>query len=284
MNRFTPALLVLLLLAGCEKPEAPAPTTAEGGRWEVDFFDDFDRFNPDNWQDQQIWVNDEHHCYLPNGELGTREVSDGTLKIRLINLGEPRPCAMLNKKGEPHPPTPYVAGRIISKNRQEFVQGKWTARLRVPNNGQPSMFPAWWLLGARNNEPPVDEADENVCWPMTGSGEIDIFEHHGDHGPDQFTTGAILNEGECGAGDWRPLRVDRPVTLGEFHEYSVEWSDGDLVYRVDGEEVHRNAGHGDNYPEPMFAILNFAKITDSPMEGEWVMEVDWVKHESWQGD
>jgi hypothetical protein len=29
----------------------------------------------------------------------------------------------------------------------------------------------------------------------------------------------------------------------------------------------------------MFAILNFAKITDSPMVGEWVMEVDWVKHE-----
>ena len=29
----------------------------------------------------------------------------------------------------------------------------------------------------------------------------------------------------------------------------------------------------------MFAILNFAKITDNPMEGEWVMEVDWVKLE-----
>ena len=36
---------------------------------------------------------------------------------------------------------------------------------------------------------------------------------------------------------------------------------------------------GNNYPEPMFAILNFAKITDNPMQGEWVMEVDWVKHE-----
>jgi len=22
---------------------------------------------------------------------------------------------------------------------------------------------------------------KNVCWPMTGSGEIDVFEHHGDH-------------------------------------------------------------------------------------------------------
>lgn len=29
----------------------------------------------------------------------------------------------------------------------------------------------------------------------------------------------------------------------------------------------------------MFAILNYAKITDNGMEGEWVMEVDWVKHE-----
>ena len=33
------------------------------------------------------------------------------------------------------------------------------------------------------------------------------------------------------------------------------------------------------YPEAMFAILNFAKITDSPMKEDWVMEVDWVKHE-----
>jgi hypothetical protein len=48
---------------------------------------------------------------------------------------------------------------------------------------------------------------------------------------------------------------------------------------LDGKEIYRNEGLGDNYPEPMFAILNFAKITDSPMRGEWVMEVDWVKHE-----
>ena len=53
----------------------------------------------------------------------------------------------------------------------------------------------------------------------------------------------------------------------------------EVVYRLDGKEVHRNIGLGDNYPEPMFAILNFAKITDNPMQGEWVMEVDWVKHE-----
>jgi len=48
------------------------------------------------------------------------------------------------------------------------------------------MFPAWWSLGSRNNEPPVEEEDENVCWPMTGSGEIDIFEHYGSGGADPY--------------------------------------------------------------------------------------------------
>ena len=91
--------------------------------------------------------------------------------------------------------------------------------------------------------------------------------------------GAIKSLGECDKGDWWSLRGSVTTTLTEFREYSVEWEGNDLVYRLDENEVYRNVGLGDNYPEPMFAILNFAKITDSPMEGEWVMEVDWVKHE-----
>ena len=247
--------------------------------WEVDFIDDFDTFNLENWQDQRIWVNNEKQCYVPNGDYNTREVSEGTLKIRVVNLGDEIECDNLDKFGKQHPQTPYVAGRIASKNRKEFIKGKWTARLRVIGGSQKSMFPAWWILGAHNNESPVQEENENICWPMTGSGEIDIFEHHGDYNPDHFTTGAIKNLGECDKGDWWSYRAGYDVSLSEFHEYSVEWEKSDLVYRLDGEEVHRNIGLGDNYPEPMFAILNFAKITDNPMQGEWVMEVDWVKHE-----
>ena len=247
--------------------------------WEVDFIDDFDTFNLENWQDQRIWVNNEKQCYVPNGDYNTREVSEGTLKIRVVNLGDEIECDNLDKFGKQHPQTPYVAGRIASKNRKEFIKGKWTARLRVVGGSQKSMFPAWWILGAQNNESPVQEENENICWPMTGSGEIDIFEHHGDYNPDHFTTGAIKNLGECDKGDWWSYRAGYDVSLSEFHEYSVEWEKSDLVYRLDGKEVHRNIGLGDNYPEPMFAILNFAKITDNPMQGEWVMEVDWVKHE-----
>jgi beta-glucanase (GH16 family) len=247
--------------------------------WEVDFIDDFDTFNLENWQDQRIWVNNEKQCYVPNGDYNTREVSEGTLKIRVVNLGDKIECDNLDKFGKQHPQTPYVAGRIASKNRKEFIKGKWTARLRVVGGSQKSMFPAWWILGAQNNESPVQEENENICWPMTGSGEIDIFEHHGDYNPDHFTTGAIKNLGECDKGDWWSYRAGYDVSLSQFHEYSVEWEKSDLVYRLDGKEVHRNIGLGDNYPEPMFAILNFAKITDNPMQGEWVMEVDWVKHE-----
>lgn len=247
--------------------------------WKIDFFDDFNSFESENWQDQRIWVNNEKQCYVPNGDYNTREVSEGTLKIRVVNLGDEIECDNLDKFGKQHPQTPYVAGRIASKNRKEFIKGKWTARLRVIGGSQKSMFPAWWILGAQNNESPVQEENENICWPMTGSGEIDIFEHHGDYNPDHFTTGAIKNLGECDKGDWWSYRAGYDVSLSQFHEYSVEWEKSDLVYRLDGKEVHRNIGLGDNYPEPMFAILNFAKITDNPMQGEWVMEVDWVKHE-----
>ena len=251
----------------------------QDSKWVVDFFDDFDSFNNDNWQDQRLWVNNEKQCYVPDNQYGTRVVSDGTLKIKVINIGKNIECDNMDKHGKQHPETSYVAGRIASKNRKEFIKGKWTARLRIHGESQASMFPAWWILGAQNNEPPVQDLDENICWPLTGSGEIDIFEHHGDYGSGHYTTGAIKSLGECDQGDWWSLRTSADTILSDFNNYSVEWEGSDLVYRLNGKEVYRNEGLGDNYSEPMFAILNFAKITDTPMEGEWVMEVDWVKHE-----
>ena len=224
-------------------------------------------------------MNNESHAYVPDGKYNTREVSDGSLKIRVVKLDTPIVCDTYDKFGNLHPATAYVAGRICSKNRKEFVKGKWTARLKLHSSGQPSQFPAWWILGAQNNESPVQEENENVCWPLYGSGEIDIFEHHGDYTAKEFTTGAIVSLDSCDKGDWWSARKNIATTLTEYHEYSVEWDDADLVYRLDGTEIHRNIGMGDTYSEPMFAILNYAKITDSDMTGSWTMEVDWVKHE-----
>jgi len=286
LNRYFSPALITVLLAACADTDANRSETSPASEtgWIVDFFDDFDTFNEDNWQDQLLWVNDEDQCYVRDNELGTREVSDGTLKLRVIDLGEKRPCDNFDKFGKQHPDTQYIAGRIASKNLKEFVQGRWTARLRVKNSGQPGMFPAWWLLGAYNNEPPVQEADETVCWPMTGSGEIDIFEHHSDGGPDHYAARAIENLGYCGGGDWQSMMLVQAAPLAEYNEYSVEWSEDDLIYRLNGQEVYRNAGLGPDFPEPLFAVLNFAKINPSPMTQNWEMEVDWVRHEYWQAD
>ena len=271
--------LVLPAYAGSVEKDDKAN---DSGGWVVDFFDDFDSFNADNWQDQILWVNNEDQCYVRDGAHNTREVSDGTLKLRVVDLGEKQPCDNLTKFGEQHPDTQYVAGRIASKNLQEFARGKWTARLKVENSGQPGMFPAWWLLGARNNEPPVQEEDENICWPMLGSGEIDIFEHHSDGGPDHYAARAIKSTGGCGDGDWQALMLVQAAKLDEYHDYSVEWVGEDLVFRLDEKEVYRLEGEANKLPEPFFAILNFAKINDSPMTRTWTMEVDWVKHETWK--
>jgi beta-glucanase (GH16 family) len=266
---------LVLSLAALFLPAPPTPA------WKVDFFDDFKTFDHQNWQDQLLWVNGEDQCYVREGQFGTREVSNGTLKLRVVDLGTPRPCFNWSKQGVRHPPTRFVAGRIASKNRKEFVRGRWTARLRVEQSGQAGMFPAWWLLGARNNEPPIEETDETVCWPTTGSGEIDIFEHHSDGGPDHYAARDIASNGHCGGGDWKSNMQVQATALGEYHEYSVEWLGTDLIFRLDGREIHRLRNQFKAYPEPLFAILNFAKIKAGPMKTtRWTMEVDWVKHES----
>jgi hypothetical protein len=82
-------------------------------------------------------------------------------------------------------------------------------------------------------------------------------------------------------GDWWTNQVNLLSKLTEYNEYSVEWLGNDLVFRLNGKEVGRNVNIAEKLLEPMFAILNYAKISKDPMNGEWEMEVDWVKHEKW---
>jgi len=247
--------------------------------WETDFFDDFLEFDFTAWEDHTPWVNNEDHCYVRDGQFGTREVSEGTLKLRVIDLGQPRPCTNRSKDGRVHPATPFVGARIATKNKREFSGGRWSARLRVPQSGQPGMFPAWWLLGARNNEDPRRDPDETVCWPMVGSGEVDIFEHHGEGGADRYAARIIESDGTCGGGDWQASMLLQETDLDQFHEFAVAWIGADLVFTLDGKEVYRLKDKASLLPEPMFAILNFAKIDPGPIGAPWVMEVDWVRHE-----
>ena len=275
-------------------------SSTEALTYTQDFFDDFTSpstsLNTANWQDQILWVNNEYQCYdntyNESGGHKTLEVSGGTLKLRVVDSGTVSPCNNYDKNGVKHGDTRYKGGRIASKNRKEFAQGKWTARLKMytwttsNTTGQASglsgMFPAWWILGSRNNEAPVQESNENVCWPLAGSGEIDIMEHSGSSGQNRWAARGIKNLGSCNNGDWQTYQVSPSSDLSNFHEYQMENTGADLIYRVDNVEVARNSGIGGNYTETFFAILNYALRGANMAAGykEYAMEIDWVKHES----
>jgi hypothetical protein len=84
----------------------------------------------------------------------------------------------------------------------------------------------------------LQEADEIVCWPMTGSGEIIIFEHHNDGGPDHYAARVIKSNGQFGGGDWQSLMLVQKAQLNEYHEYSVEWVGDDAIFRLGAMEVY----------------------------------------------
>ena len=107
--------------------------------WNIDFFDDFDSFNSDNWQDQRIWVNNEKQCYVPDNQYGTREVSEGTLKIKVINIGEKIECDNMDKHGNQHPETSYIAGRIASKKPKRICQREMDSSSANPGR-KPSIY------------------------------------------------------------------------------------------------------------------------------------------------
>jgi hypothetical protein len=99
--KFTP--LIITLLVGLSA--SASAFSKQPGSWQVDLLDNFDTFNKDNWQDQMLWVNDEDQCYVPDNEFGTREVSNGTIKLKVVSLYEPRYCDNEDKFGKIHPDT-----------------------------------------------------------------------------------------------------------------------------------------------------------------------------------
>ena len=131
--------------------------------------------------------------------------------MRLVKLDYERSCSSnVSKFGKHHPETKYVSGRLASKKLQDITGGRWTAKIKLNRAGEAGMFPAWGILGARNNEPPILEDDEKICWPLPGSGEIDILEHHGTYGGQTGYVGrSILPLGKCDdGGDWWTNQVN----------------------------------------------------------------------------
>ena len=96
--------------------------------WKIDFFDDFNSFESENWQDQRIWVNNEKQCYVPDGNFGTREVSEGTLKLKVVNIGSDYECDNLDKFGKKHPKHKLCSWKNSFKKSKRICKRKMDSK------------------------------------------------------------------------------------------------------------------------------------------------------------
>ncbi len=167
----------------------------------------------------------------------------------------------------------YTSGRIKTQGLFEQTYGRFEARIRLPT-GQ-GIWPAFWMLG--------NDID-TVGWPECG--EIDIMEYRGQE--PTMVLGTVHGPGYSGGGGVGgryALTGDRFDT--GFHEFAIEWTEGGIVWFVDGQRYY-SVDQGDvngrwAFDHPFFILLNVAVgggFVGPPNESTTfpqTMLVDWVR-------
>jgi beta-glucanase (GH16 family) len=234
---FNAFLLVLFIIAsGCSTEDTQTVTTFT----ELVIQDEFDTdgsLNNAIW-DYNIgsgtngWGNNELQYYTDRA--GNVEVQNGYL--------------LITAKEESYNGSSYTSARILTKGKLEQTYGRFEARIRLPY-GQ-GMWPAFWLLGANDNE---------AIWPQIG--EIDIMEYRGQepttvlgsvHGPG-YSGGQAISKSYS-------LKNDRFDT--GFHVFGIEWGPEYINYYVD-DVLYNQIKPADVtgewvFDHPFYIIINLA--------------------------
>ncbi|MGI8599895.1 MAG: glycoside hydrolase family 16 protein [Chitinophagaceae bacterium] len=104
----------------------------------------------------------------------------------------------------------YTSTRLISKNKGDFLYGRFEARARMPKGR--GLWPAIWML-------PTDWAFGN--WPA--SGEIDIMEQVG-FDPNTIHMSVHTEAYNHIAGTQKTAFTQLPSATDSFHIYRVDWT------------------------------------------------------------
>lgn len=140
----------------------------------------------------------------------------------------------------------YTSARLVTKNKGDWTYGRVEVRAKLPSGR--GTWPAIWMLPT---------SKDYGGWPS--GGEIDIMEHVGESA---WTSVALHGPGYF--GDTPLVRRVPAQDVSAWHEYSVDWTEDTLVFRVDGREAYRVTKamverHGKwAFDNPKFLILNLA--------------------------
>jgi beta-glucanase (GH16 family) len=138
---------------------------------------------------------------------------------------------------------------MMQWSSQSFTYGTISVRAKLTGGG--GAWPAIWLLGANCQATNVKSADNNppCSWPNPGSDEIDIAE------PLNGSRTNVNQQIHTASGNPGCSATTTDVSQN-FHEYTLVWSKGSAVWKIDGATT---CTIKESVPTtPMFLIINIA--------------------------
>ncbi|MGO1070414.1 carbohydrate-binding protein [Lysobacter sp. CA199] len=201
-----------------------------------------------NWQ--LVWSDEFNGSIGPDWVFetgnGTSGWGNNELEYyRRENAGIENNALVITAKREDFGGFRYTSARMKTQGVRTFKYGKIEARMRLPSFM--GAWPAFWALGA--NMP-------QVGWP--DSGEIDIMEHINN---EDRTYGTIHWRDHN--GNYAQYGGNTPVSVADWHVYTVEWDANAIRWYVDGNQFHeasiQNSVNGTHeFHNDFFLLLNFA--------------------------
>lgn len=246
--------------------------------WEDNF--DGDSLDTNNWnfEPHEVgWVNNESQRYVDEEENQAAAFEDQNVIVQDGYL-----VLQAHKYVGDDGDVSYTSGRINTQYKNDFMYGRFEARLKVPYDN--AFLPAFWMM-------PTEEGLYGQ-WPKCG--EIDIMEVLGNATDTSYAT---IHYGEPHTESQGSKTLSGGDFSKEFHVFACEWDPGEFRFYVDGELIHtendwftKKTGYGEvTYPapfdQPFYMILNLAVggtwPGDPDPEGEFgqnaQMVVDYVR-------
>ncbi len=246
--------------------------------WEDNF--DGDSLDTNNWnfEPHEVgWVNNESQRYVDEEENQAAAFEDQNVIVQDGYL-----VLQAHKYVDDDGDVSYTSGRINTQYKNDFMYGRFEARLKVPYDN--AFLPAFWMM-------PTEEGLYGQ-WPKCG--EIDIMEVLGNATDTSYAT---IHYGEPHTESQGSKTLSGGDFSKEFHVFACEWDPGEFRFYVDGELIHtendwftKKTGYGEvTYPapfdQPFYMILNLAVggtwPGDPDPEGEFgqnaQMVVDYVR-------
>ena len=233
---------VILLLAFF--PAGNAQSNSAGNEWELVWSDEFDgnSLNTAKWNFEEDCYgggNNERQCYTKSKK--NVSVSDGFLKITALkrktkgfafpkSWREGTEGSLRGKKRFEKVKRPFSSGRITTKNKGDWLYGRFEARMKLPL-GQ-GAWPAFWMLPTSNSY---------GTWPL--SGEIDIMEAINlgqscevcEGGREDRIHGTLHFGNPWPKNNQATAEVHLASNVPGFHHYAMEWYPDHMKWFVDGQ-------------------------------------------------